>query len=73
MAAVAKLHRLMKDGRMAVIGTLKKTDGTYTSTEKEKLDELLEILIPDKPNTDEYDIGDFLTEENDEMSERGFM
>ena len=54
---------------MADIGTLRKTDGTYTSTEKETLDELLEKLIPDKPNADEYDIRDFLTEENDKMTE----
>ena len=47
--AAAKLHRLMKNGRMADIGTLKKTDGTYTSTEKETLDELLEQLIPTNP------------------------
>ena len=44
--ATAKLHRLMKNRQIADINTLKKTGGTYTSTEKETLDELLEKLIP---------------------------
>ena len=54
--ATAKLQNIMKKGKMNEIGTLRKRDGTYTSTTQETLDELLYTLFPDDHETEPYDL-----------------
>ena len=48
LPAVAKLHRVMKNGGMTNIGTLKKIDNTCTTNATETLNELINRLIPDR-------------------------
>ena len=70
-SAVAKLQKVMKNGRMTDIGTLKRDDGTYTSTPKETLTELLDKLIPDQINMDNNaEDRLFLTDNNINMTEQ---
>ena len=67
--AVARLHRLMKNGRLAEIGTLKRSDGTYTNTQAETLTELLDALLPIQEHDEQHNVDDFLTQENTGISE----
>ena len=67
--AVARLHKLMKNGRMAEIGTLKRSDGTYTNTQAETLTELLDALLPIQEHDEQHNVDNFLTQENTGVSE----
>ena len=66
-SAIAKLQSIMKKGKVNQIGTLRRADGTYTSTAQETLEELLHTLFPDDmEDTREeinLNIGNSLTEE----------
>ena len=45
-STVARIQKIMKNGRVAKLGTLQKTDGSYTSNESETLNELFNCLLP---------------------------
>ena len=67
--AVARLHRLMKNGRMAEISTLKRSDGTYTNTQAETLTELLDVLLPIQEHDEQHNVDNFFTQENAGLKE----
>ena len=46
-SAIARIQRLMKDGRVQQIGTLQRRNGTYTDTPAETLQELMDVLFPE--------------------------
>ena len=54
----------MKNGRMAEIGTLKRSDGTYTNTQAETLTELLDVLLPIQEHEEQHNVEYFFTQEN---------
>ena len=45
-STVARIQKVMKNDMVAKLGTLKKTDGSYTSNESETLNELFNCLLP---------------------------
>ena len=47
LTAVAKLQKILKNGKGATLGTLKKPDGEYTDTPEETLKLLLDVHFPD--------------------------
>ena len=47
-SAISKLQKLMKSEKRIELGTIRKTDGAYTKTPKETLEELLKQLYPDE-------------------------
>ena len=47
LSAVARLHRLMRMGKMNKVGTLKRENNSYMSTPTETLEELMSILFPE--------------------------
>ena len=59
IGVVARIHKVMKNGKMAEIGTLRKDNGEYTSNETETLEELFTKLLPTLQNNDNsgMDIG----------------
>ena len=69
ISAVARLQKVMKNGKMADIGTVKKSDGTYTSSQEETLTELLDKLIPNQVNVNRTQISNFFTAENVKLTE----
>ena len=69
ITAVAKLHKLMKNGRMAEIGTLRKSDGTYTTTTAETLTELLDVLLPVKEHDEQHNVDNFFNQGNTTLTE----
>ena len=70
LSAVAKLQRLMKMGKMADIGTLRRADGTFTTTTEETLSELIDTLIPSRDTDDiTYDCNEFFTELNKDLTQ----
>ena len=52
-SAIARIQRLMKDGRVQQIGTLQRRDGTYTDTPAETLQELMDVLFPEIERNEE--------------------
>ena len=46
ISLVARMHKVMKNGKMTKIGTLKKADGQFTANESETLRELFDCLLP---------------------------
>ena len=52
LSTLAKIQKLMKQTNNR-IGTIRKSNGTYTTTPKETLDELIDTLYPDDTNTSE--------------------
>ena len=61
---VARLQKVMKNGRATKIGTLKRSDGTYTENEEETLQELVKVLFPLRERYQGNIQTDFLTREN---------
>ena len=65
LPAVARMHRLMKNGGMANIGTLQRADKSFTTDATETLTELMDTLIPSRnPNLPRYSVESFLTDNN---------
>ena len=50
LSIVARIQKIMKNGKMAEIGTLKKDNGEYTTNESETLEELFNKLMPPLQN-----------------------
>ena len=50
LTATAKMNKIMKMGKKQEIGTIKREDGTFTSTPRETLDLLLRTHFPNKEN-----------------------
>ena len=46
LSLISRIQKVMKNGRVAEIGTLRKDDGEYTSDERETLEELFNKLLP---------------------------
>ena len=70
LPAIARMHRLMKNGGMANIGTLQRADKSFTTDATETLTELMDTLIPSRdPNLPQYSVENFLTDNNLNMDE----
>ena len=46
-SAIARVQRIMKDGKVQQIGTLQRRNGTNTDTPAETLQELMDVLVPE--------------------------
>ena len=66
-SAIAKLQKLMKQDNRAKLGTIRKSDGNYTNTPEETLEELLRVLFPDL--REEEDREELNEAENNDITE----
>ena len=66
---VAKLQKLMKNGRVNRLGTLKRDDGTFTADEEETLQELVSVLFPRSGGYQGDIQTDFLRQYNEKLDE----
>ena len=57
-SALSRVHKLMKNGKHAQIGTLIKDDNTYTTNAEETLDELMTKLFPGCTPDHHYNVED---------------